>query len=69
MVGEYAPYAIQYIGLLPDDGQVLEHLQKNFEATRDFLLSLPEDKLLYRYAADKWTVKEIVLHIADDERI
>jgi len=23
---------------------------------------------LYRYAADKWTVKEIVLHIADDER-
>ena len=66
---EYAPYAIQYIGLLPDDGLVLEHLQKSLEATRAFLLSLPEDKLLYRYAADKWTVKEIVLHIADDERI
>lgn len=33
------------------------------------MLSLPEDKLSYRYAADKWTVKEIVLHIADDERI
>jgi hypothetical protein len=67
--GEYAPYAIQYIGLLPDDGLALDHLQKNFEATRAFLLSLPEDKLLYRYAADKWTIKEIVLHIADDERI
>jgi uncharacterized damage-inducible protein DinB len=66
---EYSPYAIQYIGLLPDDGLVLDHLRKNFEATRAFLLSLPEDKLLYRYAADKWTVKEIVLHIADDERI
>src|SRR5215510_2816663 len=66
---EYAPYAIQYIGLLPDDGLALDHLQKNFEATRAFLLSLPEDKLLRRYAADKWTVKEIVLHIADDERI
>jgi uncharacterized damage-inducible protein DinB len=66
---EYAPYAIQYIGLLPDDGLVLEHLQKNIEITRAFLLSLPEDKLLYRYAAPKWTIKEIVLHIADDERI
>src|SRR5438093_281968 len=66
---EYAPYAIQYIGLLPDDGLVLEHLQKNLEATRAFLRSLPEDKLWYRYAADKWTVREIVLHIADDERI
>ncbi len=50
---EYAPYAIQYIGLLPDDGLALDHLQKNFEATRAFLLSLPEDKLLYRYAPDK----------------
>jgi hypothetical protein len=66
---ESAPYAIQYIRLLPDDGLVLDHLQKNIESTRSFLLSLPEDKLLYRYAAAKWTIKEIVLHIADDERI
>jgi len=66
---EFAPYAIQYIGLLPDDGLVLDHLQQNLETTRAFLRSLPEDKLLYRYAAGKWTVKEIVLHIADDERI
>jgi hypothetical protein len=67
--GEYAPYVIQYIGLLPDDGLVLDHLQKNLDATRSFLLSLPEDKLLYRYAEAKWTIKEIIQHIADDERI
>lgn len=67
--GEYAPYVIQYIGLLPDDGRVLEHLQENLKATRDFLLSLSEDRLLYRYAEGKWTIKEIVQHIADDERI
>jgi uncharacterized damage-inducible protein DinB len=66
---EYAPYAIQYIWLLADDGLALDYLQKNFESTRAFLLSLPEDKLLYRYAADKWTIKEIVSHIADEERI
>ena len=67
--GEYAPYAIQYIGLLPDDGLVLTHLQTNLEATHKFLSSLPEDKLMYCYAEGKWTIKQIVQHIADDERI
>jgi hypothetical protein len=54
---EYAPYAIQYIGLLPDAGLVLDHLHKNIEVTRSFLLSLTEDRLLYRYSAAKWTIK------------
>lgn len=67
--GEYAPYAIQYIGLLPDDGLILKHLQDNLSATRNFLTSLPDDVLAYRYADGKWTIKEIVLHLADDERI
>ena len=66
---EYAPYVSQYIELLPDDGLVLDHLRTNLEATRAFLLSLPEDKLLYQYADGKWTIKEIVQHLADDERI
>jgi uncharacterized damage-inducible protein DinB len=66
---EYAPYAEQYIGLLPDDGLVLEHLAENLRMTFRFLSLLSEEKLLYRYAPDKWTIKEIVLHLADDERI
>jgi uncharacterized damage-inducible protein DinB len=67
--GEYAPYAIMYIGLLPDDGLVLEHLRDNLKATTDFILSLPEEKLYHRYAEGKWTVKEILAHVVDDERI
>jgi hypothetical protein len=67
--GEYAPYVIQYIRLLPDDGMVLEHMERNLEATRAFLVALPEERLLYRYADGKWTIKEIVQHLADDERI
>jgi uncharacterized damage-inducible protein DinB len=67
--GEYAPYVIQYIELLPDDGQVLDHLETNIEAARAFLSSLPEKILQHRYADGKWTIKEIVQHIADDERI
>ncbi len=66
---EYAPYVIQYIGLLPDDGRVLDHLWANLETTSAFLRSLPDEKLLHRYAEGKWTIKEIVQHLADDERI
>jgi hypothetical protein len=67
--GEYAPYAIIYIGLLPDDGLVLKHLKDNLEATRAFIHSLPEERLAYRYAEGKWTIKEILAHVIDDERI
>ena len=66
---EYAPYTIMYIGLLPDDGRVLDHLRNNLQATIDFILSLAEEKLTYRYAENKWTIKEILVHLIDDERI
>jgi uncharacterized damage-inducible protein DinB len=67
--GEYAPYTIMYIGLLPDDGLILKHLEDNLRATTDFMRAVPEEKLSYRYAKDKWTIKEILAHLIDDERI
>lgn len=67
--GEYAPYTIMYIGLLPDDGLVLKHLKDNLKATTDFIYSLPEEKLTHRYAEGKWTIKELLVHLIDDERI
>ena len=67
--GEYPEYASMYIDLLPDDGLVLKHLEDNFNAIKEFILSLPKEKLLYRYAPGKWTIKEILVHITDDERI
>jgi uncharacterized damage-inducible protein DinB len=66
--GEYAPHTIMYIGLLPD-GLVLKYLEDNLKATTDFISSLPEEQLKYRYAEGKWTIKEILGHIVDDERI
>jgi uncharacterized damage-inducible protein DinB len=67
--GEFPAYAIMYIKLLPDDGLVLKHLHDNFIATKELILSLPGEKLNYRYAKNKWTIKEILVHIIDDERI
>lgn len=67
--GEYAPYVIMYIGLLPDDGLILKYLEDNLRATTEFMRSLPHEKLYYRYAEGKWTIKEILAHFIDDERI
>jgi uncharacterized damage-inducible protein DinB len=67
--GEYAPYTIIYIALLPEDGLILKHLEDNLHATAEFIRSLPEEKLSYRYADGKWTIREILAHLIDDERI
>jgi len=67
--GEYTPYTMMYIGLLPDDGLILKHLKDNLTSTGEFVTSLPVEKLTYRYAEGKWTIKEILAHLIDDERI
>jgi uncharacterized damage-inducible protein DinB len=54
---------------LPDDGLILKHLANNLNTTRRVVLSIPKDGLLHRYAEGKWTIKEILGHIVDDERI
>jgi len=67
--GEYPPYAIMYMKLLPTDGLILKHLRDNFLMVKELVYSLPEEKLLYRYAPGKWSIKETLVHIVDDERI
>lgn len=69
IVGEYPEYSSIYLDLLEDDGMVMEHLWNNFVALRNFVRGLTEEQLLYRYAEGKWTIKEILVHLIDDERI
>lgn len=66
---EYPAYASIYIDLLPDDGLILHHLAQNLIETQNFISAIPSERLLYRYAEAKWTIKEIVGHLIDDERI
>lgn len=66
---EYPEYAEMYMKLIPADGLILKHLADNFRAVKDFIYALPPEKLLYKYAENKWTIKEILVHIVDDERI
>ena len=68
-IGDYAPYFQNYLNQVPDDGNLLKHLKDIQKEMEQLILSLPEDKLTYRYAEGKWTIKDILVHLMDAERI
>jgi|SRR5262245_18611180 len=65
---EYAPYFARYISLVPE-GDLLATLENQNEATLKLLRSLSEEKGGYRYAPGKWSIKELVGHLIDTERV
>jgi uncharacterized damage-inducible protein DinB len=66
--GEYASYYEKYISLIPGD-DILGTLEAQRLQMAQLLTARSEREGNFRYAADKWTVKEVVGHIADCERI
>jgi len=66
--GEYFPFYETYISKV-DEGDVLGYLKTQCEAFCDALYALPADKGDYAYAEGKWTVKDVVGHMTDAERV
>ena len=65
---EYAPYYDTYVSKVPD-GDILQLLTTQIDETLALLGNLSEEQAEYRYAPDKWTLKEVVGHMGDTERI
>ncbi|MBK9478579.1 MAG: DinB family protein [Bacteroidetes bacterium] len=65
---EYAPYYKNYIDLVKVDNPI-KALEDQIIAMQAFLSEIPEDRESYRYAANKWSIKEIIGHLIDTERI
>jgi len=57
-----------YVARVPD-GDVLQHLRTQGERTRAMFARLDEAKGAYQYAPGKWTVKRLLLHVTDGERL
>lgn len=66
--GEYLPYYEKYIGLVPD-GDLIELLARNADETLVILRDQPAEVADHAYAEGKWTVKEVIGHLCDAERI
>lgn len=65
---EYQPYYEKYVSLVPP-GEILDTLEQQLDTTLTLLRSIPESKGGSRYAPGKWSIKELVGHLIDTERI
>ncbi|QAY67396.1 DinB family protein [Paenibacillus protaetiae] len=65
---EFNPYYDRYISLLKGQ-DVLVQLELQIDQMKQLLTSVSEKDWTYRYAPDKWTLKEVIGHIIDNERI
>lgn len=65
---EYDLYYEAYIQLVKKEDCV-KYLSENLKTVVEFYTGIPDKKLNYAYAEGKWTVKDILLHLIDTERI
>ncbi|MCO4293240.1 DinB family protein [Solitalea sp. MAHUQ-68] len=66
--GTYPQYFDHYISLV-EENEVKLALQKSTEEFLNFIDTLPDEKAEFAYAKDKWTLKELLQHLSDAERI
>jgi uncharacterized damage-inducible protein DinB len=64
---DYAPFYDGYVNNVTDDAITV--LEKQLETTGSLLNSISEEKSDFRYAEGKWSIKELVGHLIDTERV
>jgi uncharacterized damage-inducible protein DinB len=65
---EYATFYKPYIEVL-GEGVLMNELEQSLSFFINFLKTIPSEKYEFRYAEGKWTIKDIVQHLIDAERI
>src|SRR5258707_14425055 len=65
---EYVPFYETYTSKVPK-GNLLKVLEDQRRETQELLAGLSEAKALHRYAPGKWSIKEVVGHLMDSERV
>jgi hypothetical protein len=65
---EAAPYYFRYIDLI-DDGNILQVLRTQMEEALALFSGISEEKSLHRYQPEKWSLRQLLGHINDAERV
>ena len=65
---EAAPYYSRYIDRISDN-DIVQVVTDQLQDTLELFSTISEEKSLYRYAADKWSIREVVNHFTDSERV
>jgi hypothetical protein len=65
---EYAPFYHGYVEAVPD-GDIVELLRSGGRELVDAIGRIPEDRGGFRYGPEKWSIREVLGHLIDAERI
>ncbi len=66
---EYAPAFHGYVARIGEEENILEALARQHADLLAWLGRIPPARGDHRYAADKWSIKEVVGHLSDTERV
>ena len=67
--GEYAVPFAGYVARIADEEDIVAALAGQLDNVIDWLSRVPEGREDYRYVAGKWSIKEIIGHVSDTERV
>ena len=65
---EAAPYYFKYIDLITSD-EIVPAIESQMDETVQFLHGISEEQSLYAYEPGKWTIREVLNHVNDGERV
>jgi hypothetical protein len=66
---EYSPYYEKYIALVPDDHDLLAAMERQLQEMMMLVRSISPEHAMFRYEPGKWSIKEVLGHVIDAERI
>lgn len=66
---EYGIHFAGYVSLVPSEGDIISIFREQTEEILTFISSLSEEQGNYRYAPQKWSIKQMVGHLTDTLRI
>lgn len=65
---EYAPYYEKYVSLVPE-AEILGVLESQLSEIKSLISAVPADREQHRYGEGKWSVRDVLGHLTDGERI